>query len=339
MSIYTKTGDKGFTSLAKLQNISKSDDRIQLLGNIDELTSNIGLVKASETSEEVKLQLERIQKNLMTIMAGIADQYNSEFKINEAEVTHLEEEINRLEDSFPRKKEFIIPGSNIKSAQLDVTRTVARRAERWLNTVDKKYNADQGAKKYMNRLADYLYMLARYTDYLYQSNNDSQINQLSEEQPKMINDEIIHSVLNKLGIVMNRIDLPTAKKLISKLEEEAANRGLNAVIAVCGPDGNPVAVHVMDGAYLASFDIAMKKAYTSVALKMSTKQLAELAKPGGTFYGIDKADNGRMIIFGGGVPLMIGDKMVGGLGVSGGTAEQDSSLAEHGLSIFPELCI
>jgi len=339
MSIYTKTGDKGFTSLAKLQNISKSDDRIQLLGNIDELTSNIGLVKASETREEVKLQLERIQKNLMTIMAGIADQYNSEFKMDEKEVMHLEEEINRLEDSFPRKKEFIIPGSNVKSAHMDVTRTIARRAERWLNAVDKKYNADSVAKKYMNRLADYLYMLARYTDYLQQSNKNSQINQLSEEQPKMINDEIIQLVLNKLGIVMNRIDLATAKKLISKLEEEAANRGLNAVIAVCGPDGNPMAVHVMDGAYLASFDIAMKKAYTSVALKMSTKQLAELAKPGGSFYGIDKADNGRMIIFGGGVPLMLGDKMVGGLGVSGGTADEDSLLAEYGLSIFSELIV
>ena len=302
MSIYTKIGDNGSTRLMKIQNVSKSDDRIQLLGTIDELTSNIGLVKASETNEEVKMQLERIQKNLMTIMSTIADQYNREYKLKNEEVTHLEEEINHLEDAFPRKKEFVLPGNNVKSAQIDVARTVSRRAERCLIAVDKKFNVDQDAKRYMNRLADYLYMLARYTDYINDDHEgrsekakSDQIN-MSQIESCITKDELIKAIIGKLGMGMNKIDLATSKKLIVALEEQAAKVGLNAVIAICGPDGNPVAVHVMDNAFLASFDIAMKKAYTSVAVKMSTKRLGELAKPGEPFYGIDKADNGRMII-------------------------------------------
>ncbi|MEI3193950.1 MAG: heme-binding protein [Lachnospiraceae bacterium] len=82
-----------------------------------------------------------------------------------------------------------------------------------------------------------------------------------------------------------KIHLEAAKKLTEKIEEEARRRGKQAVIAVCGPEGNPICVHVMDGAFLVSFDVAMKKAYTSVAVKMSTKELSVLAQPGDTFTG------------------------------------------------------
>lgn len=92
----------------------------------------------------------------------------------------------------------------------------------------------------------------------------------------------------------------------------------------------------MDGAFLVSFDVATKKAYTSVAVKMSTKELSVLAQPGGTFYGVDKMDR-QDVIFGGGVPLKVGDTIIGGLGISGGTGEEDHSLAEYGLSVLNEV--
>ena len=337
VNIYTKAGDQGYTSLAKIQNVSKSDDRIHLIGSLDELTSSLGLVKAYETRNEIRTELERIQKNLMTIMAGIADQNNKEYKMKEEETVHLEEEINQIEDLFPRKKEFVLPGDCVDSARIDVARTAARRSERLLVIVDRKFNADPGTKKYMNRLADYLYVLARYTDYIYKGINSGSILSSNREKQIMTNEYIIHSVIEKLGIGILRIDLSAAKKLIVRIEEQAAKLGQNAVIAICSPEGNPIAVHVMDGAYLASFDIAMKKAYTSVAVKMSTKELGELAKPGGTFYGIDKADNGRLIIFGGGIPLIQNGKLIGGLGVSGGTSEEDAALAEYGSSLLMEI--
>ena len=90
-------------------------------------------------------------------------------------------------------------------------------------------------------------------------------------------------------------------------------------------------------AFLVSFDVAMKKAYTAVAVKMSTMELSKIAQPGGTFYGVDKLDGGKIVIFGGGIPLKSGNTIIGGLGISGGTGEEDHSLAEYGQSVLNEI--
>jgi uncharacterized protein GlcG (DUF336 family) len=91
----------------------------------------------------------------------------------------------------------------------------------------------------------------------------------------------------------------------------------------------------MDNAYIASYDVAVNKAFTVVSLKMSTSTLKPLAQPGGSLYGIQFTNNGKIVIFGGGEPLLNakGD-IIGGLGVSGGTEEQDTALAEYGKQIF-----
>lgn len=346
MSIYTKGGDRGTTSLVRTKNVSKSDDRIQLVGTIDELTSHLGLVKTMMEDKDDICILEKIQRRLITLMAGVADPYNRDYKIPEDTAEILEEEIDRMEGLFQRPKEFILPGQCRLSAEMDIARTVARRAERALAQVSVKFGADNGAKIYMNRLADYLYVLARYTDAKYEGSTDKKADSESgsekEEKTMEVNqnpqtsEAVIQEVLKRMG-VQGRITLDSAKRLIEKIEEEARRRGKKAVIAVCGPDGNPVAVHVMDGAFLVSFDVATKKAYTAVAVKMSTKELSVLAQPGETFYGVDKMDNGKIVIFAGGVPLKVGDTIIGGLGISGGTGEEDHSLAEYGLSVLNEV--
>lgn len=374
MNIYTKNGDKGTTDLIRTKNVSKSDDRISLVGTIDELTSHLGLVKTMLDDPDVIRILEKIQGTLITVMAGVADPYNREYKINDDKTEVLEEEIDRLEGMFDRPKKFILPGACRLSAEIDVARTVARRAERALALVSVKFGADTGTKKYMNRLADYLYVLARYTDALYagkagvgadmqrkpgrtanaggQETAAASGNTTAQKSPNLtetgkvtgmensqngaVNEAVIQEVLKRMGI-QGRITLDSAKRLINKIEEEANRRGKKAVIAICGPDGNPIAVHVMDGAFLVSFDVALKKAYTSVAVKMSTMELSKLAQPGGTFYGVDKMDGGKIVIFGGGVPIKAGDTIIGGLGVSGGTGEEDHSLAEYGLSVLNEV--
>lgn len=346
MNIYTKNGDKGTTDLIRTKNVSKSDDRISLVGTIDELTSHLGLVKTMLDDPDVIRILEKIQGTLITVMAGVADPYNREYKINDDKTEVLEEEIDRLEGLFDRPKKFILPGACRLSAEIDVARTVARRAERALALVSVKFGADTGTKKYMNRLADYLYVLARYTDALYAGNTTVQkssdptetgkVTGMENSQNGAVNEAVIQEVLKRMGI-QGRITLDSAKRLINKIEEEANRRGKKAVIAICGPDGNPIAVHVMDGAFLVSFDVALKKAYTSVAVKMSTMELSKLAQPGGTFYGVDKMDGGKIVIFGGGVPIKAGDTIIGGLGVSGGTGEEDHSLAEYGLSVLNEV--
>lgn len=360
MSIYTKGGDKGTTNLVHTKNVSKSDDRIQLEGTIDELTSHIGVVKTMVSDGDTIRFLEKIQENLITVMAGVADPYNREYKINDDKTELLEEEIDRLEALFNRPKQFILPGACRLSAEIDVTRTVARRAERALAAVSVKFGSDTGTKKYMNRLADYLYVLARYEDARAAEKKESSqketggtgmnaeeavgksektgtaLGTVSGQSSTSVDEAVIQAVLRRIGM-QGRITLEGAKKLIEKIEQEALRRGKKAVIAVCGPDGNPIAVHVMDGAFLVSFDVALKKAYTSVAVKMSTMELAGLAQPGGTFYGVDKMDGGKIVIFGGGVPLKAGDTIIGGLGISGGTGEEDHSLAQYGLSVLPEV--
>lgn len=355
MNIYTKNGDKGTTDLIRTKNVSKSDDRIQLVGTIDELTSHLGLVKTMLNDGDTIRILEKIQGTLITVMAGVADPYNREYKISDDKTAILEEEIDRMEGLFERPKKFILPGSCRLSAEMDVARTVARRAERALAAVSVKFGADTGTKKYMNRLADYLYVLARYTDAKEADEAEASVSgsitseraeaaaskagkvaAMGENQNGAVNEAVIQEVLKRMGI-QGRITLDASKRLIERIEEEAKRRGKQAVIAVCGPDGNPIAVHVMDGAFLVSFDVAVKKAYTSVAVKMSTKELSVLAQPGGTFYGLDKMEGGNIIIFGGGVPIKVGDTIIGGLGVSGGTGEEDHSLAEYGLSVLHEV--
>ena len=133
------------------------------------------------------------------------------------------------------------------------------------------------------------------------------------------------------------ITLQLAKQLMEIIEKRAEAVGLKAVIALCNAHGNPIAVHCMDDAFLVSYDVATKKAYTSVAVKMSTMELSKIAQPGQTFYGVDKLDGGKIIIFGGGIPLKVDGKIVGGLGISGGTGEQDHDLALFGEAAFQEL--
>ena len=165
MSIYTTNGDKGTTNLVRTKNVSKSDDRIQLVGTIDELTSHLGLIKTMMDKAEDIHFLEDIQKNLNTIVSGVADPFNREFRTEDDQTGQLEDEIDRLDGLFScPKEENILPGSSRLSAELDIARAVARRAERDLAAVSVKFGADNGAKKYMNRLSDYLYIMARYTE-------------------------------------------------------------------------------------------------------------------------------------------------------------------------------
>ena len=130
---------------------------------------------------------------------------------------------------------------------------------------------------------------------------------------------------------------PLAVELIGKIEAKAAEWDMRVVTAVSDAAGRPVAVHCMDGAYIGSFDVALNKTYTSIAFQMSTARLGSLSGPGGSLYGIQFTNNGRIVIFGGGEVLRRGEVIVGALGVSGGSAEQDTALAAYGKSIFAEL--
>ena len=147
--------------------------------------------------------------------------------------------------------------------------------------------------------------------------------------------ETVGKIVNAYMKSPNEMSLSLAAAISRYVRVEACKMGVNAVVAVSDSGGNPVSVQCMDDSYIASYDIALNKAFTVVALKMSTSALKPLAQPGGSLYGIQFTNQGRIVIFGGGVPLY--DKngvLVGGLGVSGGSESEDTYLAEYGGEVF-----
>ena len=163
MKIYTKNGDGGYTSLLNNSRVSKSDDRIELLGCIDELSSHLGLAKVA-SDDVLKADLSKIQGVLIKLMAGVASSGSGKYKMSD-EIVFLEDKIDFMENAFPREKAFVLFGGCELSARLDVARAVARRAERQFCRASRFYGLDCEAQKYMNRLADYLYVCARYADF------------------------------------------------------------------------------------------------------------------------------------------------------------------------------
>ena len=135
-----------------------------------------------------------------------------------------------------------------------------------------------------------------------------------------------------------KMSLSLARKIVDKVKLKAKETGVNAVVAIADAGANIITVDCMDGAYIASYDIAVNKAFTSAALKMPTYDIGKLAQPGAPLYGIQNTKNGRIVIFGGGEPLEADGNVIGGLGVSGETAEQDTFLGRYGRQVFEELC-
>ena len=144
--------------------------------------------------------------------------------------------------------------------------------------------------------------------------------------------EIVKQVVN--AVSSSNLSLDEARRIVRRVEEEAERIGVKAVVAASNSGANTILVECMDDAYIASYDIAVNKAFTSVSLKMPTKTLKTLAQPGGDLYGIQNTNNGRIVIFGGGVPLVRNGKVIGGIGVSGGSEEQDTYLGDFVLKVF-----
>src|SRR5438309_977727 len=124
--------------------------------------------------------------------------------------------------------------------------------------------------------------------------------------------------------------LEDARRVIAAAEKKAQEIGQPMNIAVADEGGNLVSHVRMDGAWLGSIDISINKAYTARAFDIATKDLASHSQSGGQFFGIHVSNHGRIMIFAGGIPLKKGGKVVGAIGVSGGSGDQDHSVAEAG---------
>ena len=163
--VYTKTGDKGSTALIGGKRVSKSDARIEAYGTIDELLSYIGLLRDFSKDEKEQNFLINIQDNLMDVAAVFAyDGENSKVKvpsISDEDIKELEDAIDEMDKFLPQIDSFILPGGHQAVSFCHIARTVCRRAERRAIAIEDEIRNGENAKKYINRLSDYLFTLGR----------------------------------------------------------------------------------------------------------------------------------------------------------------------------------
>lgn len=172
MKIYTKTGDKGTTALFGGSRVHKHNARIESYGTVDELNSYIGMIRSQEIDEHSKSILIKIQNKLFTIGSTLATAPDRAVlksgkerlkieKVNEEHIELLELEMDAMNDKLPELTHFILPGGNTAVSYCHIARTVCRRAERRATLLNETEIVDSLVLKYLNRLSDYLFVLAR----------------------------------------------------------------------------------------------------------------------------------------------------------------------------------
>lgn len=166
MNIYTKTGDKGKTSLYDDTRLFKDSVRVESYGTIDELISHIGLAKNYVENKEIYNILENIQNKLFTVTTNLAtkDKSKVKYSIKEEDIERLEEIVDIYMGKLNNPTGFIVPGKGKQSAYIHVARTVCRRGERRIITLAKEEEVDPLLVKYVNRLSDTLYAIGRFLE-------------------------------------------------------------------------------------------------------------------------------------------------------------------------------
>lgn len=166
MKIYTKTGDKGTTSLIGGKRVPKFHERIEAYGTVDELISHIGLLRDMVSIDEIKEKFLFIQDRLMTcatILATDCEGCNLKLPIIlESDIEKLEKEIDEMENQLEPLKSFILPGGHPIVSHAHICRTICRRAERLSLALSKDFKVDPLVLKFLNRLSDYFFVVARY---------------------------------------------------------------------------------------------------------------------------------------------------------------------------------
>ncbi|MHB1042817.1 MAG: cob(I)yrinic acid a,c-diamide adenosyltransferase [Eubacteriales bacterium] len=322
--LYTRTGDRGETSLLGGKRVSKDILRVSAYGTVDEAGAALALGRSLSAFPWVQGVALRLLKELLLVGAELARQdlpgKGPEVK---AEMTAaIEADIDYGLSLLPPLRGFVISGQTPAEAAFDMARTAARRAERMVVRLAGREKVREELVKYLNRLSDLLYVLARVE----------------------ANEWLVGAVIKRIMEIMQggkgmskAINLETAREIAAAAEQKAKQVGVPMVIVIADEAGNPVLLHRMDGSLLASLDIAAGKAYSAVSLKMETAALAPLAAPGGSLYGINTSNGGRIVPFGGGIPLRKDGLIAGSIGVSGGSVEEDLEVARAGVGKWEEI--
>lgn len=170
-NLYTRTGDTGATSLVDGSRVAKDSQRVDAYGDIDELSSNLGLIaSAKDCPEEIRGEINHIQNLMFEIGSNLATPAKDDNVVRveglDEETAKLEGWIDALDERTPKLRSFILPGGSEESSRCHVARTVCRRAERKVIALSRTEGVDPSIVTYLNRLSDYLFISARYLNFL-----------------------------------------------------------------------------------------------------------------------------------------------------------------------------
>ncbi len=311
--VYTKAGDGGYTKTLKNVRISKSDALIELIGSLEEAYAAAVAVKVSTECSEAAVVCDKIK-------AAISEIQGAGTFITADSVTSLE----RLCDETASA--VLDEPTNRASAEMYKAYTLLRRAERAAVKVGQFGRFNKYVLAYMNRLCSFALAVCQKLE----SEDTRQAVHIPEKKEITINTEVVKMAVPAQSDKV--LTLTLAKEIAMAIEHMASERGKAIVVAILDEGTNPILIHAMDGSFIASVDIALNKAYTAASLKMPTHEALELSKEGGALYGL--TNGGRILMLGGGYPLMLDGVLCGGLAVSGSTAEEDTEFAAFGAKYF-----
>lgn len=329
-NIYTKTGDKGTTGLYGGSRVDKDSLNVDVYGTIDEAISALGVAYAQTESPDIREYINHIQKRMFQAGAEFASDAKGmemlQDKIGEADIRYLEDIVDKSTEVNGLMREFVVPGVNPSSAALHLARTIVRRAERKITTFAREIPVRDDLKKFINRLSDACFAMARLEETRAQ---EKEIEEL-KKTVRRVAKELLGGTGNKGECKMD-MSLKSLKKMAEFVEEKANEIGVPMVFSAVDEGGNLVYYQRMEGSLLVSIKVSQDKAYTACALKCPTSDLADLTKPGDSLWSLDSSGDGRIICFGGGYPIKVDGKVIGAIGISGGTAEEDMAVATYAL--------
>ena len=359
-NVYTRTGDKGDTGLFGGSRVPKQSLRVEAYGTVDEANAALGAAKAMLPAGQWRRRVHDVQQRLFVLAAELASDPEGATilanKINADDITDLEHLIDDCLAVTGPQREFVVPGRDDRSGAFHQARTVVRRAERRVLTLAETEPVRPELIKYLNRLSDAVYSLAR----LAETWRDEEIERIvrdavakvlgtpskqaqpdREERAARVEAtpskpvEPDHEPLGEQSAPapsrgrtpVRRFDLAAAKRIAERAEARSAELGVPVVIAAADAGGNLMLLHRIEGALLASIEIAINKAWSAVAFQAPTATLGPLATGDGPLPGLADTNSGRVVLFGGGVPVHVDGELAGAIGISGGTAEQDVDIA------------
>ncbi len=330
MGIYTKTGDKGTTGLLGGVRIVKTDIQVEAYGTIDELNTHISLAQKQVSVISTVDLLETVQHQLFFIGAELASpnvtvQSGKQQQVSETDIELLEQAIDEAMARVPKLQSFVLPGRSVSSSQLHVARAVSRRAERRVLALDEVKPVRAELIHYLNRLSDLLYALARLEDQ--EQWMQTTISKVVERYSAQSNPR------SDTGPTFDQLTQITLNMLHGAMRE-AKQIGVAIVFALVDKHGNTILQYRMPSALLVSIELALKKGYTAVALNMPTHELQQHVQPGQPLYQLETSCDNKLVSFGGGFPIRVNGQLIGGIGISGGSCEQDMQIAQAALAEF-----